>query len=93
MAGPTDTSRRRRRWRFTPLRRTSAFPTLCSITPLGLKSRCARPPGGPTLAWARTGDSAMRLQYFQHEFADLAATWQFVHDVKFYQVTKPDLIE
>jgi hypothetical protein len=35
----------------------------------------------------------MRLQYFQHEFADLAATWQFVHDVKFYQVTKPDLIE
>jgi hypothetical protein len=50
-------------------------------------------PGGPTLAWARTGDSAMLLQYFQHEFADLAATWQFVPDVKFYQVTKPDLIE
>ena len=53
-----------------------------------------RPPrGDPPSLGSAPGDSAMLLQYFQHEFADLAATWQFVHDVKFYQVNKPDLIE
>jgi hypothetical protein len=54
--------------------------------------RTAKPSASPWVVhgWANRRDVS---QYYQHEFLDLAQSWQFAHDIRFYLVKKPDLIE